>query len=189
MATSRTSRFNFETLAAFGVFALAAACAPESSNTTDAGQFVAVPSDFCSYPSWTSYDLGGDDGGTAGDACAHVANVPRVAFMNQAPAHGSTEFPVGTIIVKQIKSGADPSQWSVFGMVKRGGGFNPGSGCEGWEWYGLTSPDGGCPGVQWSGTEPGAGEVYASCGPCAGCHSAAQNNDCVLAPELSLSQW
>ncbi len=184
MATSRASRFIFE----IAVCALASACAPDVHQADDAGEFVAFPSDFASYESWTSYDLGGGDGGMIGDACAHTANVPRVAFMNESPAHGSTAFPVGTMIVKQIRVTSDPSTWQVFAMAKRGGGFNAGSGCEGWEWYGLFAPDAGT-GFEWSGTEPNAGSPYASCGACTSCHSSAQNNDCVFAPELSLSQW
>lgn len=187
MATSKTSRFIFSfALALATTFVIA--CAPDVHDTNDGGEFVAVPSDFADYPSWPSYDLGDGDAGTLGDACAHLANVPRVAFVNKTPPHGSTEFPVGTMIVKQIRTTSDPSTWAVFGMAKRGGEFNPGSGCDAWEWYGLYAPDSGT-GFQWSGTQPGGGDPYASCGACSSCHSAAQTNDCVIAPELSLSQW
>jgi len=185
---SRTFRFSFE----IALCALAA-CAPDNSTPDgDAGddQFVAITQDFAGYESWQSYDLGGDDGGATDDAgCAHVANVPRVAFINEIPPHGSTSFPVGTIIVKEIHTGATPADWAVFGMVKRGGDYGAGSGCPGWEWYGLTDDDDGGTRIQWSGSQASGTDPYANCGPCAGCHSAAQTNDCVLAPEMSLSQW
>ncbi len=190
MATPKTSRLLFS-VAAIAVFALGG-CAPDDPAGTDAGEWAPVPSDCTSYETtWTSFDLGGDDAGASDvDACAHVLDVPRTAYMNKTPAHGSTSFPVGTMIIKEIRTTPDPSTWQVFAMAKVGGNFDPGSGCVGWEWYGLDPPDGGgtCH-FQWSGTQPATSETYASCGPCATCHSAAQNNDCVIAPELSLSQW
>jgi hypothetical protein len=195
MATSKRSQSSFERVAiAFAALAIVAmgatACAPDDP-VEDAGTWAPVPSDCENYESWTSFDLGGDDAGAGGaDACAHLLDVPRTAYINKTPPHGSTEFPVGTMIIKEIKTTPDPSTWQVFAMAKRGGGFDPGSGCVGWEWYGLDAPDGGggCH-FQWSGTQPTANEAYASCGPCASCHSSAQSNDCVIAPELSLSQW
>lgn len=163
-------------------------CAPEGGDSSDAGTFVAFPCDFASFASWTSFDLGdGADGGGDDAACVHTADVPRTAFLNQAPPHGSTEFPVGTIIVKDIHAPIP----QVLAMVKRGGGYGAGSGCTGWEWFGLG--DGGTPmcstSIEWRGESPPVGVSYASCGACSSCHSAASTNDCVLAPQMSLSQW
>jgi hypothetical protein len=189
MATSKPSRLLFS--ASSLLFIALAACAPDVNVGTDAsGEFDPVPSDFMNYSSWTEYDLGGGDAGTTSDACAHLADVPRVAFINKAPPHGSTEFPVGTMIVKQIRVTQDPSTWQVFGMAKRDDGQygTPSNGCLGWEWYGLNAP-GGSTAFQWSGLGPSGADPYASCGPCASCHTAAQANDCVNSPELSLSQW
>jgi hypothetical protein len=170
------------------------ACAPADVSTPDqeGGVFIPITSDFECYGNWTSITLAqGDDGGTSDDAsCAHVADVPRVAYVNHTPPHGSTSFPVGTMIVKEIHTTATPSDWPIFAMVKRGGGFGPGTGCEGWEWFGLGLDATSCSvHVQWSGLQPPSSEVYASCGQCASCHSAAKDNDCVLAPEMSLSSW
>jgi len=192
MATPRTFRFSFSV--ALAACALVA-CAPdnhEDDADADAGEWTPLPSDCANYETtWTSYDLGGiTDAGVAADVCAHVLDVPRVAYINKVPPHGSTSFPVGTMIIKQIQMTPDPSTWQIFAMAKRGGDYDPGSGCVGWEWYGIDPPDdaGSCR-FQWSGTQPTGSEAYASCGPCANCHSAAQTNDCVIAPELSLSQW
>src|SRR5262249_41245608 len=106
MTTSRPSRFISE----LALLALAG-CAPADDVATDAGGdagvFVAVASDFKCYDSWQKFDLAAGDGGVADDAgCAHVADVPRVAYINKLPAHGSTSFPVGTIIVKEIHTTA-----------------------------------------------------------------------------------
>ena len=179
-----------------GIWLALAACAPASDPAddggTDAGVYLPIASDFECYGNWTSIELASGDGGGATDdaGCAHVANVPRVAYINQAPPHGATSFPVGTIIVKEIHTTDNPSDWPVFAMAKRGGGFGPGTGCEGWEWFGLSLTSSSCEAhMQWSGLQPPSSEVYASCGACASCHSAAQDNDCVLAPEMSLSKW
>ncbi|HEX4514554.1 MAG TPA: hypothetical protein VH054_13480 [Polyangiaceae bacterium] len=191
MTISKPSQFIFE-LALLAV----TSCSPTDDTSTDAGDegdvFLAVASDFKCYDSWTKFDLGDGDGGVDDSGCAHVANVPRIAYMNQLPPHGSTSFPVGTIIVKEIHTTPNPPDWPVFGMVKRGGGFGSGDGygCEGWEWYGLNLTTDACDAhMQWSGLQPSPGEIYASCGACASCHSAAQSNDCVLAPQMSLGQW
>jgi len=169
-------------------------CAPSdgpADAADDAGVFIPITSDFECYDTWTRFDLAAGDAGIADDAgCAHVADVPRVAYLNHAPPHAATSFPVGTMIVKEIHTTDTPSDWPIFAMVKRGGGFGPGTGCEGWEWFGLNIDSTSCSAhVQWSGLAPPASEVYASCGACATCHSAAQNNDCVLAPEMSLGNW
>jgi hypothetical protein len=173
MAISRTLLLCFEL-----------ACASDTG-TPDAGTFVAFAPDFAGYASWSSFDLGSGSDAGADAACVHVANVQRSAFLNKAPPHASSEFPVGTIVVKEIHA-APTTQ--VLAMVKRGGGYDPGSGCAGWEWFGLdvTGPQ---PQIQWRGVAPPTGETYASCGPCTSCHAGATTNDCVLAPEMSLSQW
>ena len=176
------SRWSSSAIAvAFGL----AGCAPVPSGDPDAGgEFVAFAPDFAGYASWTAFDLG--DGSDAGSdaSCVHVADVPRTAYLNEAPPHGSTEFPVGTIIVKEIHM--TPST-QVLAMVKRGGGYDPGRGCVGWKWFGLDTS--ATPQIQWRGVSPPASETYASCGACSSCHSAATTNDCVLAPQMSLSQW
>lgn len=183
MAISKIFRFGFEL-----ALASLCACAPGGdAPADDAGTFVAFAPDFANYTNWASFNLG--DGGAGDDAgCVHVADVPRVAYLNATPAHGATEFPVGTILVKEIHAGAAKSDWQVLAMVKRGGGYNPASGCAGWEWFGL-DVTGASPAIQWRGVQPPTSESYASCGACSSCHSAASFNDCVLAPELSLSQW
>jgi len=176
-----------------------AACASRDDGAADGGApFIAFAPDFTGYESWESFDLGGGDaqashdarsdaGDDAGCAPVHDPNAPRVAFLNERPAVGAAQFPVGTMLVKEIHRGSGPADWQTFAMVKRGGGFNPSGGCSGWEWFelGVTASP---PTIIWRGAAPPAGEGYAACGvDCNGCHSAAQSNDCVLAPELALS--
>ena len=170
-----------------------AACAARDDSTTDAGaQFVAFPSDFSAYESWESFDLGGalsdaqaDPDAGDGGCVAHDPNAPRVAFLNERPAPGASQFPVGTMLVKEIHRGQTRADWQVFAMVKRGGGFNP-SACTGWEWFELDVT--ATPAIIWRGAAPPTGEGYAACGvDCNGCHAGGQANDCVLAPQLSLS--
>jgi hypothetical protein len=58
---------------------------------------------------------------------------PLQVYWNQSPPHGATSFPVCTIILKETEE-ADPTQRTVFAMVKLGGGYN-GEGAVGWEWF------------------------------------------------------
>ena len=57
----------------------------------------------------------------------------HVGFVNRRPPAGATSYPVGTILVKAIEPSDDATTWELFGMVKRGGGFNA-SGATDWEY-------------------------------------------------------
>ncbi len=63
---------------------------------------------------------------------------PLTTYINQTPAHGSTSFPVGTIIVKEQDDPALTDR-QVFAMVKRGGNYNEanGMGAVNWEFFGV----------------------------------------------------
>jgi len=54
-------------------------------------------------------------------------------YIKRPPASGSSEFPVGTLIVKEATGGTIPHE--IFAMAKRGGGFNRDA--PGWEWFEL----------------------------------------------------
>jgi hypothetical protein len=136
--------------------------------------FIALDRDFAGYQGWEQFSF---DGGEV-DA-AHPAG-PRTVFINHRPDAGAPEFPVGTIIVKQL-------EFHTLAMVKRGGGYNA-TGAPGWEWFELfTDPATSKVGVQWRGLGPPAGEQYGRSGQtCNACHGAASGNDSVLSAPLQL---
>jgi hypothetical protein len=160
------------------LFATLAAC---SSSGDDSGSSTCteVPvfnSSFADYHSWTNYSF---DGPTIAGS-PHTSG-PRREYLNQKPPHGSTSFPVGTIIVKEI--GAPPASGdSVFAMVKVGCDYNS-AGAENWEWYELQVDATGTASILWDGPVPPAGMSYSGDPTaCNTCHSAAKANDYVQAP-------
>lgn len=172
-----------------------------AASNADAGEtFIAYGSNFTDYPKWESTPLAtaehADDGGVpiddAGCALGHDTSTNRFGFLNRRPAPGSTEFPVGTIFVKEMrKDGVAREGWQVFAMVKRGGGYNQ-SGAKGWEWFELAPvADGVAPRIVWRGSGPPAGEGYGSpaCGGCNSCHGVAAGNDYVVSPEFDLKNF
>jgi hypothetical protein len=169
-----------------------------SASTADASAaaevFVAFPSDLCAYPSWTSYtepDAGGDavliPDASADGGVVHAGG-GRVEYINHVPPHGSTEFPVGTMIVKTI-----PGQPQIFAMAKRGGGYNmngPGGAAINWEWFEL-SPTACSEGFVWSGAFPPMNQSYGGTpDACNQCHSGfASSNDYVASPKIRLKDY
>jgi hypothetical protein len=145
------------------------------------GVFVAVASDFRGFHSWDSYDV------TAGAALAGIHDGSTVTeYLIEAPPHGSKEFPIGTIIVKEATGGTIAHE--LFAMVKRGGGFNDGA--PGWEWFDLSPTKDDSVAIVWRGFGPPVGDTYggdASAG-CNTCHTAC-GNDAVCAKPLALSNF
>jgi hypothetical protein len=159
----------------------------EDESTRDAriksGVFVAVAKDFRGFHSWDSYDV------TAGAALAGIHDGSTVTeYLVEAPPHGSKEWPIGTIIVKEATGGTIAHE--LFAMVKRGGNFNDGA--PGWEWFDLSATNDGKDSVTvvWRGFGPPAGDTYggdANAG-CNTCHTAC-GNDAVCAKPLALSNF
>lgn len=151
---------------------------------TAAQTFVAFPATFQPFRTWTSvHDDGPPDDGT------FPASVlgPRTQYINHLPPHGSTKFPVGTVIVEARESGAK----LIIAGVKRGGDFNS-DGAAGWEWFGLTEdPMTGAVTVDWRGVAPppgGYGGIPTE--GCNDCHmSCGANNDYVCSPNLQLASF
>jgi hypothetical protein len=139
--------------------------------------FIAYAKDFQGFEKWPSETF--DDPNAAG--ATHVAGL-RTIYLNHAPPAGATEFPLGTIIVKQTSDG------KIFAQVKRGGGYNL-KGAKNWEWFEIAENATGVVYIQWGATFPPAGEAYG--GDPSGCNSChmlgeALTNDYVIAPGLSL---
>ncbi|HEX3345701.1 MAG TPA: hypothetical protein VHS09_14055 [Polyangiaceae bacterium] len=170
----------------------ASAC-PANSGASDVGdggemEFVAYESSFSGFQSWpnTAQATAQDD---AGDGLHGVG--PLQVYWNQTPSHGSTSFPVGTIIVKETED-SDPTQRITFAMVKRGGGYNAPPGANGWEWFSLQNNADGCTvTILWRGLVAPPGQTYANqaIGDCNGCHTAAAANDSVWDSALQLSSF
>jgi hypothetical protein len=177
-------------LTAMGVAALftASGCGGGSSDadpSAGGGAFLAFAPAFQGFRTWPATPLAGEPVPES----PHTAG-PRVVYVNRAPAAGSSAFPLGTVIVKELAGTAtDPSR--IFAMVKRGGGFNA-AGAAGWEWFELqttsAAPDSPVA-IVWRGVGPPLGEVYGGDpnGGCNGCHAGARANDFVQTPALALS--
>lgn len=134
---------------------------------------IAFASDFEGYESWSSISLPALDGGSPHSADA------RTVFINRRPAAGSDEFPVGTLIVKEMP-------FHTFAMGKRAGSYNT-NGARGWEWFELTRSTIGTVAIKWRGLGPPLGEEYGKSGAtCNDCHKAALSTDSVLTPGLGL---
>jgi hypothetical protein len=139
---------------------------------------------FADFTTWNRIDLGADAGG---DGLGNVGD--RVVYLNQLPPHGSTEFPVGTIIVKTAGWGT-PDAGPTFAMAKVGGCYNM-DGAKDWEWFELSVPPSGKPGIVWAGVKAPAGDNYFGQAPtsCNTCHASAASNDFVPSYQLSLTTF
>ncbi len=145
--------------------------------------FIALERDFQGFEGWTKVNLDGRP--TLG--AAHSAGEAH-EYINELPAAGVKTFPVGTILVKTMKSerradaGASAPGTDVFAMVKRGAGYNA-KGTPGWEWFELRPRPDGSLGIVWRGVNPPDGEGYGRdvSGGCNDCHQKAEKNDYVQA--------
>ncbi|HEY3593510.1 MAG TPA: hypothetical protein VGL13_06540 [Polyangiaceae bacterium] len=182
-------------LFAVGAFALAASlcgvggCGGSAGPdpTVDTGsEFIALGPAFEDYCNWEQFAIP-DEPAIGG---VHLAG-PKTDFLNQRPPHGSTSFPMGTIIVKVVDVG-DVAARQVFAMVKRGGTFDQSLGAPGWEFFELYQDATGCfSKINWRGYGPPNGSESYGGDPmvCIGCHSTAKNNDYVQSPPLQLSNF
>jgi hypothetical protein len=160
-----------------------------SGDETDAGgggamTFVAFAKDFSGYHGWQSYDVTGD----AELAGIHDGSTVT-EYINHLPPSGRSEFPLGTIIVKEATGGTIPHE--LFAMVKQGPGFN--DALPGWFWFELENKDNGKDEVSivWEGVGPPDGETYGgdpNAGGCNSCHLEC-GNDGVCAKPLNLANF
>jgi hypothetical protein len=160
---------------------------PGPSGDETSGVLVAFAANFEGFHQWGSFDVTKD----AAPGTVHP-DAKLLEYLNKRPPHGSTEFPVGTIVVKEPTTvDGSPNTAPFFAMVKRGGGYNS-NGATGWEWFELLNLTDGSGGVQlvWRGVGPPAGEVYGG-DPNAGCNSCHQQcgNDAVCAPAVRLTDF
>lgn len=161
--------------------------APEEGDGAPLTEFIAYESSFDCFHSWSNTAPATSDN-DAGDGLHGVG--PLQVYWNQSPPHGSTSFPVGTIIVKETEE-ADVTKRIVFAMVKRGGGFNAPPGANGWEWFSLQNNSDGSVQILWQGLVAPPGQTYAdqAIGDCNGCHTLTASNDDVWDSALQLSNF
>lgn len=142
------------------------------------GTFLPFATSFADFRSWPHFH---SEGPPVGSVPTEFLG-PREQYINKIPPKGSTEFPVGTIIVDVL-----PNSKPMLARAKRGPGYNVG-GAEGWEWFELLefTPVQ----IKWRGKGPPSGEIYGGDpNACNGCHSAYKANDYVASKVLQLSNF
>lgn len=184
------NRFGFVLTAACVAFAVAGtSCGGGGGSSNGAGGggaggkvFLAFAKDFKGYHGWQSYDVTGD----ADLAGIHDGSTV-IEYINHLPPSGLSEFPVGTIVVKEATGGTIPHE--LFAMVKQGAGFN--ENLPGWVWFELQNLDDGSDGVNivWQGNGPPIGDTYGGdASGCDPCHLDCAN-DGVCAKPLNLANF
>lgn len=154
----------------------------DAASGSSATTFIAFAKDFAGYHDWQSYDVTGD----ADLAGIHDGSTVT-EYINHLPPSGLSEFPLGTIIVKEATGGTIPHE--LFAMVKQGQGFN--DALPGWFWFELENRDDGSVGIIWEGVGPPDGETYGgdpNAGGCNACHLGC-GNDGVCAKPLNLANF
>ena len=172
------------------LFALASLSCSSSSSAPTSNEIGALTpiqaSAFNGFCNWSSAEAT-----AAGDASDGLHGIgPLRVYWSQAPAHGSTAFPQGTLILKSTEE-ADPTKRIIFAMAKVGGNYNATGGVPNWEWYSLQA-DANCNVTElWDGPVAPAGETYSgqTVGDCDGCHTLAKANDYVWDEALQLSNF
>jgi hypothetical protein len=170
-------------LSSFGCGPVESTNGPQGGGGSDS-TFTPFASSFTGYHGWKAFHL---EHGTQADG-VHDVDAPLTAYLNKVPPKGATEFPVGTIIVKEVEQGAIDKR-QVFAAVKRGGDYNP-DGAVNWEWFELNRNvgDGDTVRIVWGAAVPPKGEPYLDNvkGDCNGCHLGAKPNDYIWSAPLSL---
>jgi hypothetical protein len=145
---------------------------------------LAFASHFQNYRQWESFLTGEDPI----DGSPHVAGRHTV-YLNKRPPHGSTSFPVLTIMVKEIKTD-DPAKTEIVARAKRAGTYNS-AGAVGWEWFELAPVGENGVSIVWRNVSPPVGsDSYLGDlkGGCNACHHGDDTQSILSAP-LQLSQF
>ncbi|MFT3694828.1 MAG: hypothetical protein QM831_16890 [Kofleriaceae bacterium] len=160
------------------VITVLAACSGGGDAGGDAGNgtFLAFNNSFTDFRTWTTFhDQLDDPNGTLPTGVAG----PRDQYINKLPPTGSTEFPIGTIIV-EVRTDTG----KIFASVKRGGNYNS-DGSKNWEYFELQEN----PVMYiWRGLGPPLGDTYGGDpNGCNLCHTQCAANDYICSPKLQLS--
>jgi hypothetical protein len=122
--------------------------------------------DFINYSSWEIIDRTVGPDPLLSVAHGTTDDFTRVVYINPPtaqPVEGS--YPVGTIIVKELRNQEGEMVGPLTAMIKRGDNFNPAG--NGWEWF-MTDEER-------TAIMTRGDNATAMDGMCAGCHSAATN--------------
>jgi hypothetical protein len=146
--------------------------------------FLAFAIHFAPFRTWPSFHSDGppDDGKVLPEVLG-----PRTQYINKLPPAGSTEFPVGTMIVEARENGG----MKIFAGAKRGLGFNSG-GATDWEWFELTENPTAMVKVEiaWRGVGPPLGDTYGGDPDgCNSCHVQCASNDFICSPKLQFATF
>jgi hypothetical protein len=153
-----------------------AGCAKHDPTGDASEVFVAFAASFAPFRTWTHFT---DDLVDDGSLPAGVAGM-RDQYINVLPKTGSTEFPIGTIIVEVRADG------KIFASVKRGGDYNA-AGCVNWEFFELTENP---LTISWGNIGPPTGDTYGGDpNGCNNCHVMCASNDYICSPELQLASF
>jgi hypothetical protein len=164
-----------------GALDAAAASAPPSV-------YIAQAADFSGFCRWSSAPAT-----PARDSPFGIHGLQDMTvYWKASPPHDASEFPVGTIILKESEQ-PDAGDRIVFAMVKRqrkGTGYNTG-GADGWEWFSLQDTGDCSAEVLWRGPAAPILTTYSDLltGDCNGCHANIADNDEVWDTALQLSRF
>jgi cytochrome c553 len=137
----------------------------KSDSTTESEELHGL-AEFISYSDWEIIDRTVGPDPLLSVAHGTTDDFVRVVYIDPPeaqPVGGS--YPVGTIIVKELRDQEGETVGPLTALIKRGGNFNPAG--NGWEWF-MTNEERTA--IMTSGDNETAMD-----GMCAGCHSAATN--------------
>jgi hypothetical protein len=165
---------------------LACSTGDDAGDSGPSSDFVATENTFAGFCDWSSAPATPAKSTPLG---VHGLDAMRV-YWKEAPPHGATEFPVGTVILKESEE-TTPGDRIVFAMAKRkarGGGYDS-DGADGWEWFSLQDR-GDCTAlILWRGAAAPILTTYSDLivGDCNGCHTKIAGSDYVFDTALQLS--
>jgi hypothetical protein len=177
----RCKRFNVAVLGAAFALACRSDHHPERRDLPARPLYIAMERDFQNFRAWGSASVPD----SPGEGQTHPKGARHV-YVNALPTTGRSEFPVGTMIVKEAAPDGS-GRVRLFAMVKRGGGFNA-SGASGWEWFELEEHAEQGVHILWRGLGAPDGESYGGDpeGTCNSCHRRGEHSDFVKSAALSL---
>ena len=120
------------------LLASATACGTKAGDGTDenvsANTFVPFAKDFQGFRTWEAFPLPTQVAAPASNVNVHLGG-KRTLYLKARPPKGSTTFPVGTLIVKEVLGAGENK---LFAMTKRGGDYNS-NGAKGWASFSMVS--------------------------------------------------